>query len=221
MALLLLAGCSSSPSVAPTASPSTNASVAPSATASPVKPASLPANWATAKSNDGKVTLGLPKEWLVSNPEDPNFKKAMADLGKDNPNLPSMVNQKYYFMALSTKPKDNFSDNVNIIKSQAKMDIPMTEDSAKQLAAQMKTMMPGAAAPEVKLVQLPVGSAFRYQTNMKFNTGKNSTFETYLVGYLLFKDHQQYVVTFSTIPKRKDKFPELADLAMSTFEIKQ
>lgn len=221
LAALLLAGwtlgCSSGPK--PTASgtpgaPTSVASATPAATAF-----QMPADWTLAKAQDGKMSMALPNTWLVADAKDPKFANAVGDLKKSNPALANIESSGYYFMAIDTKTKDSFNDNVNIVQKHLPQTIPINEDSAKQLKAEFTKMMPIDGELDIKVTQIPHGDAFRYTAVLNFNKPGGGKFQTYIVGHILFQGTDLYTVTFSSTPKNKAGLEKIADDAMKSMKL--
>ncbi|CAN0216090.1 unnamed protein product, partial [Phaeothamnion confervicola] len=174
--------------------------------------------WTEVKSKDGKLKMAVPPDWIVADSDNPKFKEAMAELTKSNPALANADTKNYYFMTISSKPKDGFSDNANVVKKSVGQTLPFNDDTAKALKAELVKAMPVQGDLKIEVTKIPFGPAFRYEAELKFNTGSGS-FNTYVVAYLVFQGTDMYITTFSTTPKNKATFPEVAKTAMDSFTL--
>lgn len=223
----LTLGCST-----PTTTPSQTAS--PSTTGAPMTPiadsspeaaetttvaAPLPDGWTEAESKDGKMKMALPPSWVVSDSDNPEVKKQIADLVKENPAFAQANTSNYYFMAMSSKPKDNFSDNVNVVKKPLPQTIPFDDATAAALKQELTKAMPVEGELEMELTKVPQGNAYRYNATLKLSQGGGKELKTYVIGYMLFQSTDMYILTFTTSPKSKDGFAETVATAMETFKI--
>lgn len=193
-------------------------SATPAVTATPAA-ATLPEGWSKVTSNDGKLKIALPAEWTVVDPNNKKFTDFMDELSKSNPNMPKIDGKGFYFMAMSTKPQSGFSDNVNVVKQPGVQTIPFTQASADALKAELTKVLPLEGDVEMKVVELPHGSAFRYETGLKMKSPGGGETRTHAVGFMIFQGTDLYTFTFSTRPDNKDAFRDLADQAMKNFEL--
>ena len=219
IALLTLGmlGCSQTPTPGTTSTSVAVVSATP-AVAPPPAAASLPEGWSKVTSNDGKLKIALPAEWTVVDPNNKKFTDFMDELAKNNPSMPKIDGKGFYFMAMSTKPQKNFSDNVNVVKQPGVQTIPFTKESADALKGELTKVLPLEGGLDIKVVELPHGSAFRYETGLKMKTPGGET-RTHAVGFMLFHGTDLYTFTFSTRPDNKDSFGDVADQAMQRFEL--
>jgi hypothetical protein len=221
LAALLLAGwslgCSSGPKPTASATPGAPTSVA---SATPAATAfQMPADWTLTKAKDGNLEMALPNTWVVADGNDPKFTNAVKDLQKSNPQLANIKNSGYYFMAIDTKTKDAFNDNVNVVQKHLPQTLPINDDSAQQLKGEFKKMMPLDGDLDIKVTRIPHGDAFRYTAVLNFNKPDGSKFQTYIVGHILFQGTDLYTITFSSTPNNKVGIEKIADDAMKSMKL--
>ena len=215
IALLTLGmmGCSQSSSTS-----GTNSTTVAVVSATPAAD-SLAKGWSKVTSTDGKLKIALPEEWTVVDPNNKKFTDYMEKLSKSNPNMPKIDGKGFYFMAMSTKPQGNFADNVNVVKQPGVQPIPFTQASADALKVELNKVLPLEGDLDIKVVQLPHGSAFRYETGLKMKSPGGGETRTHAVGFMIFQGTDLYTFTFSTRPDNKDTFGGVADQAMQNFGI--
>jgi len=214
LALLTLGmmGCSQTPPAPGTTS--TNVAVV------TATPAAMPAEgWSKVTSIDGKLKIQLPVEWVVVDPNNKKYTSFMDEAMKRNPGLPPVDAKSFYFMAMSTKPEGGYSDNLNVVKRPGVETIPFTQASADALKVEMVKVLPLDGDMEVKVVQLPHGSAFRYETGLKVKSPNGTETRNHVVGFMVFQGTDLYTFTFSTRLDNKNAFGSVVERSMQNFEI--
>lgn len=214
---LLLVGCSQNkPTVANTPVPVKTAEFVHNEEARAVV---VPEGWSRAEAKDGELSLALPPGWVITNSEDPEMQKMVKDLVKKNAAFANNVNTNYYFMAFDSELKDNFSDNLNVIKKEVGQTLPFNEETAQALKTELAKNVPGAKEVNIKVVEIPHGKAFRYTATADLKGPKGNQIHMFAIGYLTFRNTTMYVLTFSTTPKHKDDLAKKVDMMVNSLLI--
>lgn len=208
-------GCSSPPPTAPSGTPS------PVAVSTPASPPVSTADWKTVQSKDKKLKISLPPGWVVADPKNPEYAKASKALAKANPSLPKIDPSSFFFMCLNSKSKvEAHPDNLNVMVKPVLGKIPPLNDAtAQQLKAGLLQTMPVEGEMEVEAIKLPAGDALHYSAVLKTRTPKGDDLSNYCIGYMLAKNSEMFVVTFSTQPENKDTFTPIVEQMMETVSI--
>jgi hypothetical protein len=176
----------------------------------------LPKGWKRAASDSSQVSIGLPPGWLSKNMK-------ASDLAGGDKSLPSdlekaadeaLSNGAIKLIAFHTLKKgSSFAMNANVVV------IPdggkSLDDLEKENVDQLHQMVSGKI--DSSKMSLPAGDAVVVKYNRSIPTG-NGSVDVDFVSYLLDKDGNQYILTFSTPPDEMSLKPQTVEMA-KTFEI--
>lgn len=227
IAAVLAAGCSQTTTTpvatsTPASGPTAVATPAPAATATPAEEAVvIPDSWSKLQSTDGKMEMSAPPGWFVIGEQNPELKKVLDETLKQNPGMAQLANTgNYYFFGFDKETKNDFNDNVNVIKNDLPQGIPFDDATMQQLKEQFAQSMPLKGELQIEITKVPAGSAYRYTATTDMKQADGKPLSTYLVGYVLCPGTQMYVFTFSTKPESKEGFDEKADTMMKSVVLK-
>ena len=198
---LVLVGCSGN-----TTTTTTTNTPAPAETTAKKASQPLPDGWYHTSSNDRSFTIALPGDWVVTDSNDPEMQKLVEELIDKNSAYPQNVTTDYHFMAFDSEVKNDFVDNLNVIKQDVAQTLPFNEATGEALKAELVKNIPGAKDFDIEIVDIPHGKAYRYTANTDFEGPGGSRIKMFLTGYITFDNTTMYVLTFSTTPEFKDEF---------------
>lgn len=158
-------------------------------------------DWVTTKSKEGSVTMKAPPSWIVVDASDPEYKKSLEEVRKNNPKLAQAMgqqqdlNQILRMLDADDLGEDGYIDNMTIIKREAP---GLTPAMFGEVGKEIMKQMPFKKKGEYKVVDSPNGKALNYWGAMDIKTDSN-TVGVDLMGYMLVKGDNLYVVTFGTV----------------------
>ncbi len=170
-------------------------------------------DWKTFTGKTKAFSIRAPKDWTSSDPNDPDHQKAVEYIKKNNPDLAKMMENgnKDDDLAIVEVPAAGMP-SINNVNEKLLPGIAITESLYDQvfegLVAQAKLKQAGH-----KTVQLPAGKALSYWGVLTISLGENQSMDLKMLGYMLTKDNNTYIVTMTTSPddtKQKAIYEEMA-----------
>lgn len=171
------------------------------------------------------VTLQLPKDLKVIDITSGDFEKIMAEAFAGNPSLKSMEAQlkqaknsgMFEMFAFGETLPEGFTENINIVVEPLPSESITLADYEAKMKEGLQQLTGGAVASEHKTeggTEFAVTSS-ELPMQLKGGQGKVAS-----IGWATVNGGKAFVVTFTTLPSRKDQFMAMAAEIMGTFRVK-
>lgn len=184
------------------------------------EPAAVP-GWKRHTSEGGRFSIHLPVEFTTFDPESPDFKRALAETLKNNPEGAIMLDKvqtqaNFVFWAFDLKNmQGSFARNINanVTRKQPKPTTPAElEKEKRNLLAQLPDQ---SQVFRFELVELPTGRAIMSDMQLVL-PGISGVQTTRSFSYVVSTGSQDVTITFTCLPNEAETFGLLADKAMRT-----
>lgn len=157
-------------------------------------------DWISTKTKDGSVTLKAPPSYIVTDDSDPEYKARVEEVRKNNPKLAQSMDQKQDLNQIlrmldsEDMGEDGYIDNFTIVKREAP---GLTPAMFGEVGKEILKAMPFKKKGEYKVIDSPNGKALNYWGSMDVKTD-TTTVGVDIMGYMMVKGDNLYVVTFGT-----------------------
>jgi hypothetical protein len=180
--------------------------------------AQVPDNWQKVTTEDGSLSVSVPGEWLVSDPNDPTFQAEYEKVRANNPEWAKKMSEKPVGAALVVYDMDAISTGkmgvLNVIKSKGNgLTTKMYGDVAKEIAKGL----PLKGKLNHKILDLPVGKSLSYWGTLEIAVESGSKRELDLLAYLFLKNEDLYILQFmcdgNDLKTKRETFEKVAKSA--------
>ncbi len=238
--LSVLVGCGGAPAqpglvasaATPTSSPPTPIPVPPTPTPSPIPPTATPAieaGWKVFEKPAAGYAIALPPGWDRLDMDRETWNAFIDDFKQQNPQLATTLEQlrastqsdAIKFQGVDFSPEAmavDFATNVNVQRSrlpaQVSLDV-FVENSLQEL----ENMMPLAAPPSRRRVDLPAGEAeeVTYSAQMNMPTGEAEPLT--FMQYVLVQGSFAYIITLTTKADLAEKYTPISQKIGQNFRL--
>lgn len=179
-------------------------------------------DWSRFVTKEGSLSVMLPKNWNVADPNDPQLKQTMEKLKRDNPNMAAMFannqsNQSIQLMAYNfadTNLADGMENMNVIVQPNPGVTEKMYDDVGKEILSQMSFK----GKSERKIVNLPVGKVLTYWGTMEVKL-EGTSLEMDVLGAFFVKGDKMFVVTVALGKDGLKKQRPMVDQIMKTIKV--
>jgi hypothetical protein len=179
-------------------------------------------NWQKFTTKDGKLSIKLPQTWGILDANDPNFQAALRKINELNPKLAkSMDPSKPTNYALQCYDygddiSDGAMDNMNVVIAK---NPGITEKEYGLVGNEILKGIEWDGKGNQKVVSMPQGKMLHYWGTMKFKVDETTTSKADVMGYLMIKGENLYILTFSMGGGQMGKKRENVEKMMKTVEV--
>jgi hypothetical protein len=183
------------------------------------------ADWVTAKTKDGALTLKVPKGWVQVDPTNPEYVKRRQAIVEANPRVQGTLDAgaMLLLMAVSTDPKAISAasvDNVGVARIPGKWGSSPSDKDVADFKAGLESSMPGAGQITVERVELPAGSGLRYYGSISLSVPGGESVSMHIVGYAVPGKDGLYAVCYTSSAERAAQIDEMAATSVQTLVLR-
>lgn len=172
--------------------------------------------WSKMTSKGGEVSLMVPQGWGLFDESDPLYRSAGDEIRKNNPGLSQQASSDQTALFVANYEAMGM-ENMNVVIQKG---TSLPEAMYGQIAPVLEQQLPLKGKLESKVGDYPVGKALRYSGVIEVKTDESGgVVEVGVTGYMLSKNNNLYVVTFSAPAETAKSNRDLYEKMFKTFTI--